>query len=112
MLRLSRLLPWVAAFLAAAAGAQSVAPSAVQPASAPPPYRSPLADYRAFTDEAVIPWREANDTVGRIGGWREYARESSQPAASTAQPDTPAAPAASPAPAAPTAPAGHGGHQH
>lgn len=103
MLPCVRLLPWAAAFLAAAAAAQSTPPATAGAAAAPLSYRSPLAGYRPLTEEEVIPWRETNDTVGRIGGWREYARESSQPAASAPKPG------ASPAPAAP---AGHGGHQH
>lgn len=31
--------------------------------------------YRIFQDEPVADWRSLNDTVGRIGGWRVYARE-------------------------------------
>jgi len=31
--------------------------------------------YRAFQDEPVANWREVNDTVRRIGGWKVYARE-------------------------------------
>lgn len=31
--------------------------------------------YRVFQDEPVANWRELNDTVGRIGGWKVYARE-------------------------------------
>ena len=61
-------------------------------------------------------WREANDTVTRIGGWRVYAREASQPApeskptpaAAEPQPLAPTAPAVLPAPAA--RPHAHGGH--
>ena len=34
--------------------------------------------YRRLGDE-THPWREANDTVNRIGGWRVYAREAQQP---------------------------------
>lgn len=60
-------------------------------------YRSALADYRAFSDEEPASWKEANDLVGRIGGWRAYAREAQA-----------AGPAASPAPpgSQATAPAG------
>jgi hypothetical protein len=48
--------------------AQDVAPSSV--------YRSAWSGYRPFADEKVISWKEANDAVGRIGGWRTYLRES------------------------------------
>ena len=136
MLRHSRLLPLAAAFVAASAAAQPPsisAPGAGQGTAAPSlSYRSPLAGYQAFTEESVISWKQANDTVGRIGGWREYARESAPPAAASHAPATasppgaapaqaapdkptaaPAAPATPAAPAASAAPgAGHGGHQH
>lgn len=73
-------------------------------------HESPLTQYRKHSDEKLVSWREANDTVGRIGGWRTYLREARQPdpapAPSTVTPVTPAAPAA---PAA--MPAGHGGHK-
>ena len=44
-------------------------------------YRSSLADYRVLSDEKVKPWKETNDKVGRIGGWRAYAKEAQQPEA-------------------------------
>jgi hypothetical protein len=40
-------------------------------------YRSALQGFQAYTEPALQPWREANDTVGRIGGWRNYAQEAS-----------------------------------
>lgn len=85
--------------LAPAVGAQppSARPDPLDPTAAVPPtvYRSPLAGYRALRDQPVGSWREANDTVGRIGGWRAYAREVARGEA-----DEAAGPAASPAPAA------------
>jgi hypothetical protein len=38
-------------------------------------YQSPLTDYRGLGDEPMHNWREANELVGRIGGWRTYAQE-------------------------------------
>jgi hypothetical protein len=81
-------------------------------------FRSSLAGYRRFQEQPVGSWQQANETVNRIGGWRAYAREASQP-------ETPTAPIAAPAaapvpsspgptpPAKPPAPgqAGHQGHQ-
>jgi hypothetical protein len=67
-------------------------------------YRSAFEGYRAFTDEPVRPWRETNDTVGRIGGWKAYAREIQAPDARPAS-----AAAAASAGASTPAPAG-GGH--
>lgn len=58
-------------------------------------YRSAFDGYKGFSDTKLLSWREANDTVARIGGWRVYAREA-QPAEPqpTVQPVGPA-PAAS-----------------
>jgi len=68
-------------------------------AAEPLEFRSALDGYQTFTDEKVQPWKESNDTVGRIGGWRAYAREAQgQP-----KPGERAAP-----PRAPTSHPGHG----
>jgi hypothetical protein len=69
-------------------------------------HRSAFSGYRRFADEASVPWKQANDTVGRIGGWRAYAREAalpetSLPAPAPASGAPPAAGAAEPA-SAPT----------
>lgn len=49
-------------------------------ASVPAPsYRSSLSRYRSFSDDKPLSWREASEAVGRIGGWRVYAREAQQP---------------------------------
>lgn len=55
------------------ADAQAAVPTTV--------YRSTLSAFRAKPGEVLSPWREANDRVGSIGGWRVYAREAQQPAA-------------------------------
>lgn len=66
-------------------------------------YRPAFEGYRRWADEPVQPWRRSNDAVGRLGGWRAYAREAQQ-----------AAPAASAAAQPPQAPAGasHPHHGH
>ncbi|HEY3048277.1 MAG TPA: hypothetical protein VGJ72_12575 [Polaromonas sp.] len=51
-----------------------IAPTAMADA-APPAYRSALEGYQPYTDEKIVNWKEANDKAGRIGGWREYAKE-------------------------------------
>jgi hypothetical protein len=97
-LRMLLRFPWR---LLAALALFSALPAAAQPAkSRPDPadskaptaslaHRSALADYRKSTaDGAPIGWRDANDAVERIGGWRAYAREAAA---------TPAAPASAPA---------------
>ncbi|AKJ27143.1 hypothetical protein AAW51_0452 [Caldimonas brevitalea] len=52
-------------------------PAASAPATQPggATYRSAFEGYRRYADEQVVPWKEANDHVGRIGGWRTYAAE-------------------------------------
>lgn len=82
------LLPWMAALSSMAAltvSAQS-APQASTPASQAGPaqaaaYRSTLEGYQPFTDEKILPWKQANDTVGKTGGWRAYAKEAHDAAA-------------------------------
>ena len=70
-----------AALLAAAALPHAAAQTAAAPEAAasaprtPGAYRSAFDGYRPFGDQPVGNWRDANDTVGRIGGWQAYARE-------------------------------------
>lgn len=94
-----------AAALGAAASAAAQPPTARQPDPLDPradvpavTYESVLGRSRRTADAAAsMAWREANDNVARIGGWRAYAREASQPepAASlprASEPRTPPAP--------------------
>ncbi len=84
-------------------------------------YESAFTRFRRWSDEKPVAWRQANDTVTGIGGWRVYAREAQQvdaaPAAKAPAPAAAATPARAappaPAPADPAqpAPAGHGGHK-
>lgn len=93
----------IAALAAPVAGAQ---PASQAPGQAPS-FRSALEGYQPFSDQEVGAWKEVNDTVGRIGGWRVYAREAQEgtkpaqaPAPAQAAPaQAPAAPAAKPDPA-------------
>lgn len=52
-------------------------------------YDSVFDQYRGYDEIEIGSWRESNDTVGRIGGWRYYAREAEQTddLEETAQPD-------------------------
>ena len=70
-----------------------------QTRSAPAPYRSAMEGYKPYTDEKIVDWKQANDSTGKIGGWREYAKEAQQPDA----PDAADA-GAKPAPAGKQAP--------
>lgn len=75
-----------------AATAQPAAPSA-----APPAFRSAMDGYQPYSEEKMQDWKQANDRVGQIGGWREYAREASRAetpdASQAAKPDLQPAPA-------------------
>jgi hypothetical protein len=54
---------------AGAAGAQTPAQPLPEAAvAAPPAYRSAFEGYRPYVEEPLAPWREVNDTVGRVGG--------------------------------------------
>ena len=74
---------------------------------APPlTFESTLSRYKPMTDQKLGSWREANDTVTRIGGWRTYLKEAQMPDAKTT---TPASAPATPAiPAVANPHAGHG----
>lgn len=94
--------------LALAALAASL-PIAAQTAATPPavqaaPYGSAFDGYRPFQPGEVGDWRQSNDTVRDIGGWRAYAREIQQGAPARAAPAQDTRPAGQ----APTDP--HRGH--
>lgn len=55
---------------------QTVSPVA---AVAPAPYKSAFEGYQAYSDDPLVNWREANNDVAQIGGWREYAKQAQQP---------------------------------
>lgn len=85
--RALRRLPGLAALALAALSAQADAP-ARQPRPDPldPQARVPALRYESSlkpdlrpADGKPLSWREANDTVARIGGWRVYARQAQQP---------------------------------
>ena len=79
-------------------------------ASVPPlRYESSFAQYRRLSDEKLISWREANDTVARIGGWRVYAREAQQ--TEPMREPMPAAQAMPPASSPQRMAPAHGGHK-
>lgn len=100
------LLPQVALFAADAQArvpqprqASALRPDPLNPQASVSPllHESAFTQYRRLTDAPIGSWRDANDTVTRIGGWRVYAREAAQPAA-------PAAPVAASVAASASAP--------
>jgi hypothetical protein len=62
---------------ATAQGGKGAARDPGDPKAAVPPvrYDSPFARYRPNAEVEVGVWRDTNDHVGRIGGWRVYGRE-------------------------------------
>lgn len=117
---LHRLMP-VITLLAGSAFAQAPSSEAPGARKADPldaaadvprqPYQSSLTRYQRYAEQPVTSWREANDTVNRIGGWRTYAREGRQADAPAAPASSPSGPA-SPATASPTERATGGQAEH
>jgi hypothetical protein len=101
---MATFIPWAVMCSAAADPLDPKAPVAA------PVHRSAFDNYRRHDDVKPLPWRQANDTVERIGGWRSYAREASQPPAAASAPQAPSAPAPRSEPPKPAP--GHGGHKH
>ena len=65
--------PWACAWIAWM--------SAVHAAEAAPAEQaefSPFKHYQQWLDQDLQDWREANQRVGEIGGWRTYLREAQQ----------------------------------
>lgn len=56
---------------AAVQAAESPPAESAHPALAPP-----FDEYRNFRDEPLADWRQANERVNEVGGWRTYLRES------------------------------------
>ena len=71
------LAAWAAAAQTAAPGTR---PDPLDPQAKVPAlvYQSSLSAYRRQGEDKPLSWREANDTVTRIGGWRVYTREAQQ----------------------------------
>lgn len=42
------------------------------------PYQSVFGGYQSYQEQPVSSWRDVNDEVEKIGGWRVYAREASK----------------------------------
>jgi hypothetical protein len=73
------VLIWALALLGSAATAQrsqAIVPSAGAPSlPATLEYKAAISNFQPYTDQSVQSWREANEQVQRIGGWRTYAKE-------------------------------------
>jgi len=76
-------------------------PSASKPTGADPGaglYRSAFSGYRRYGDEPLVPWKQANDVVGRIGGWKAYAQEAAGGSQEAETPPTADKPGSAPRP--------------
>lgn len=127
-------ITWCAALLMAIPALTTAQPAAAPQATKPDPLDPkaavPVLIYQSTFKPTMAPagkpmsWREANDNVARIGGWRVYAREAQQPDAAAAPASAPApmsAPVPAPpntkpeptpsTPAAPKPAPGHSGHK-
>jgi hypothetical protein len=91
-------------------GPDPLDPRAAVPSSI---YRSALSGFRGTRETPLENWKEANDKVARIGGWRVYTREAQEPEPPPAArpPVAPAAPSAS-APARDTTLPAQGAARH
>lgn len=89
------------AFAQSGSGPATPDSKSAAPSSVALGYRSAFADYRAYSEQPVVSWRDTNENVGKIGGWRVYAKEALQA-------DGASAPA--PAPPPQPNPDQHGGH--
>lgn len=121
---LARATLCTSAIAAQAQGAGSPSAASPAPAARPDPldaradvpalsYRSSFSRFRGLSDDKPLSWREANDAVARIGGWRVYAREAQQPEAPHPATEAPRAPERGSAgkDAAMPMPPGHTGHK-
>jgi hypothetical protein len=74
----ARFFRTAAACLCASAVWAPAVPAA-EPRAAEPEASAPFKRYQGWRDEPLQDWRQANERVGEVGGWRTYLRES-QPA--------------------------------
>ena len=84
-------------------------------ATAPVPptvYQSPFMGYRELGEDQTTAWKDANDTVRNIGGWKAYAKEAAEAAKASASKAKPAVPPVPLVPATPIAPAAKPAPQH
>ena len=85
--RVLQLAVFAGAMFTAAAHAVRPDPSDARAAGPPVAYTSAFAGYPRIGDASPVTWRDANDTVACIGGWRVYSREAQAPEAVVPAPD-------------------------
>lgn len=75
-------------------------------------YSSAISGYQGYKDQPVNSWKEVNDTVGKVGGWKVYAKEAREPDAAPAAAEgsaTPKTTASQPTMTMPGGSMNHGG---
>lgn len=79
---------WLACLHVSSAWAQSEIKPEALPAEKPVElvYQSSFQNYQRYATSDIQPWKQSNDTVKDIGGWRAYAKEITQEP--SAQPST------------------------
>ena len=65
----------------ALAGDAIAVPERASAPRTPPAYVSAFTDYRAWREPTLIPWKRANEEVGRLGGHAGHLRGDATPAA-------------------------------
>ena len=55
------------------------APKSESPRSVQPGFTSVFDNYKPYSDDKSLDWKEANRQVERRGGWRQYAKEAQEP---------------------------------
>ncbi len=93
--------------LPAPSASKPTAPPATQQPSAPLAYKSAFDGYQPFADAKPVPWKDANNTVETVGGWRAYAKEAPEPSANDKSSNTNGQAPSTTKPANP-----HAGHSH
>jgi hypothetical protein len=68
----------VAAVCLCAGAVWAPAAHAVEPQASEQAASAPFKHYQGWRDEPLQDWRQANERVGEIGGWRTYLREAQQ----------------------------------
>lgn len=106
---------FAALFICLGAGQSYAAANGATDANAPVPptlYQSPFMGYRELGADQATVWKDANDTVRIIGGWRAYAKEAAESAKASASKAKPAVPPVPLVPATPIVPAAKPAPQH
>ncbi|MBU4523824.1 MAG: hypothetical protein KUA37_04085 [Desulfomicrobium sp.] len=49
-------------------------------------FESVFDGYQSYRHQSVAPWKESNERVREVGGWRSYAREAAEPEGPEAPP--------------------------